>query len=233
MSDEPTPAQASLQGICKSYWLGSNEVRALTNVDLEFGRGSFWAVMGPSGSGKSTLLNIIGCLDRPTAGTYILRGSDVARLDDDALSTLRLKELGFIFQSFNLIPQLTVLENIQLPLHYLGWDAARSAARARELAAEMQLEARLDHRPRELSGGQQQRVAIARALANDPALLLADEPTGNVDSATGRMIMELLAELHTRGRTIVMVTHDPAVAAYASHRLFMEDGAAQRVEVAG
>jgi putative ABC transport system ATP-binding protein len=224
---------ARLEGICKSYWMSDNEVRALAGVDLEFRRGSFWAIMGPSGSGKSTLLNVIGCLDRPSAGTYTLGGRDVAALDDDALSTLRLRQLGFIFQSFNLIPQLTVLENIQLPLHYLGWDSGRSHRRARQLAEEMQLAERLDHRPRELSGGQQQRVAIARALANDPALLLADEPTGNVDSATGAMIMELLAGMNRRGRTIVMVTHDPAVAAYAGHRLYMKDGVVERVEGAG
>jgi putative ABC transport system ATP-binding protein len=192
--------------------------------------GSFSAIMGPSGSGKSTMLNLLGCLDRPTSGTYIINGHDVGSLDDDELSELRLRELGFIFQSFNLIPQLTVRENIELPLYYLGWDAATSAERARELADMVGLGDRLEHRPTELSGGEQQRVAVARSLANDPSVLLADEPTGNLDTATGRQIMELLAELNERGRTIVLVTHEEHIARHATRRLHMRDGLIDRME---
>ena len=224
-------SQACLVDICKSYWMGENEVRALCDVTLEFEPGSFWAIMGPSGSGKSTLLNILGCLDRPDRGQYLLKGNDTASLDDNDLSDLRLSELGFIFQSFNLIAQLTVEENIQLPLVYLGWGPERSGERARELAALVGLSGRLGHRPMELSGGQQQRVAIARALANDPSLLLADEPTGSVDTATGEEIMGLLSDLNRKGKTIVMVTHDPSVASYAGHRLQMRDGHIERIEV--
>ncbi|MGQ0615361.1 MAG: ABC transporter ATP-binding protein [Planctomycetaceae bacterium] len=219
-----------LEEIRKEYRMGEAEVRALAGVSLSFRRGSFWALMGPSGSGKSTLLNLVGCLDRPSAGRYLLDGEDVGRLDDDARSRLRLRHLGFIFQSFNLIPQMTVRENIELPLTYLGWEEEASAARAEELAAEVGLEARLDHRPAELSGGQQQRVAIARALANDPAILLADEPTGNLDSATGAQIMRLLGELSARGKTILMVTHEPDIAAHARSRLHLRDGVVHAVE---
>ena len=181
-----------LTDACKFYHMGNQEVRALAGVNFSFKRGSFWAIMGPSGSGKSTMMNILGCLDRLTSGQYVLEGQDVSTLDDDALSELRLKHLGFIFQSFNLIPQLTVQRNIELPLYYLGWEAERSAARAMELAEQVGLTGRLSHRPTELSGGQMQRVAIARALANDPQILFADEPTGNLDTATGKQIMDLL-----------------------------------------
>jgi len=219
-----------LEAIRKEYRMGEAEVHALAGVWLSFRRGSFWALMGPSGSGKSTLLNLVGCLDRPSAGRYLLDGEDVSRLDDDARSRLRLRHLGFIFQSFNLIPQMTVRENIELPLTYLGWEEEASAARAGELAREVGLEARLDHRPTELSGGQQQRVAIARALANDPAILLADEPTGNLDSATGAQIMRLLEELNAQGKTILMVTHEADVAAHARSRLHLRDGVVHAVE---
>jgi putative ABC transport system ATP-binding protein len=180
--------------------------------------------MGPSGSGKSTMLNLLGCLDRPTHGRYILNNHDVSMLDDDNLSEIRLQEIGFVFQSFNLIPQLTVQENIELPLYYQGWTAARSAERAEELAAMVDMDDRLRHRPMELSGGEQQRVAVARSLANDPTVLLADEPTGNLDSATGEQIMELFAELNRRGKTIILVTHEPYIAAYAGRQLHMLDG---------
>ena len=168
-----------LENARKIYVMGAEEVRALDGVNVTFSRGDFWAIMGPSGSGKSTMMNILGCLDRLTSGAYYLDGKDVSKLDDDALSELRLRYLGFIFQSFNLIPQLSVQRNIELPLYYLGWDAARSAQRAKELAEEVGLGGRLNHRPTELSGGQMQRVAIARALANDPQVIFADEPTGN------------------------------------------------------
>ena len=219
-----------LEDVHKIYQTGGAEVHALSRVSLTFERGSFWTVMGPSGSGKSTLLNLLGCLDRCSRGSYTLSGQDVSMFDDDALSEVRLREIGFIFQSFNLIQQLTVKENIELPLYYLGWDADASAERAGELAEKIGLGDRLYHKPSELSGGEQQRVAIARSLANDPEVLLADEPTGNLDSATGKQIMELLAELHGQGKTIVLVTHNPLIAAYATHRLHMRDGVIERVE---
>ena len=214
----------------KVYEMGSQQVRALDGVSVSFEQGSFWAIMGASGSGKSTMMNILGCLDRLTEGRYLLEGRDVSTLDDDSLSEIRLKHLGFIFQSFNLIPQLTVQKNIELPLYYLGWDAAKSARRAQELAGKVGLADRLGHRPTELSGGQMQRVAIARALTNDPGVILADEPTGNLDSATGEQIMGLLAELHGEGKTIIMVTHESHVAAYAQKRLHMKDGQVEKVE---
>ena len=219
-----------LEAVEKVYQMGAAQVRALDGVSLEIVPGSFWAVMGASGSGKSTLLNLLGCLDRPTAGRYVLNGSDVGTMSDDALSELRLRELGFVFQSFNLIPQLTVQENIELPLFYLGWEAHASAARAAELAERVGLAERLDHRPTQLSGGQQQRVAVARALANDPAVILADEPTGNLDSATGEQIMQLLSALNAGGKTIIMVTHEADIAAHASCRLHLRDGRIDRVE---
>jgi putative ABC transport system ATP-binding protein len=208
----------------KIYPMGNQEVKALAGVTISFQRSSFWAIMGPSGSGKSTMMNILGCLDRLTAGSYFLEGNDVSTLNDNALSELRLKHLGFIFQSFNLIPQLTVQRNIELPLYYLGWDATESAERARSLARKVGLETRLGHRPTELSGGQMQRVAIARALANDPQILFADEPTGNLDTSTGGQILELLAELNNQGKTIVMVTHESHIAEFAQYRLYMKDG---------
>jgi putative ABC transport system ATP-binding protein len=223
----------ALEGVTKVYRMGANEVRALDGVDWTVEAGSFWAIMGPSGSGKSTMLNILGCLDRPTHGRYVLEGQDVSRMDDDALSDHRLKRLGFIFQSFNLIAQLTVRENIELPLFYQGWAPAESSRRAEELAASVGLAERLDHRPTELSGGQQQRVAVARALANDPSVLLADEPTGNLDSATSVQIMEMLAGLNRQGKTIVIVTHEADIAEYASHRLHMRDGRVASVEERG
>ena len=225
-----TDTEVRLEDLRKSYRMGEQEVHALSGITATFKRGSFWAIMGPSGSGKSTMLNLLGCLDRPTSGRYILEGQDVALLDDDALSEIRLKHLGFIFQSFNLIPQLTLEENIQLPLYYLGWHPGTSRERARELANRLGLSKRLHHRPTELSGGQQQRVAIARALANDPAILLADEPTGNLDSATGEEIMQLLVELNAQGKTIIMVTHETHIAARAKHCLHLKDGRIERIE---
>ncbi len=219
-----------LDKVTKTYRMGSQDVRAVVDVSLAFEAGSFCAVMGPSGSGKSTMLNLLGCLDRPTSGSYFLAEQDVSTLDDDKLSDMRLRYLGFIFQSFNLIPQLTVLENIELPLFYLGWDRTRSAAHAAEIAESVGLADRVHHRPTELSGGQQQRVAVARALANDPKVILADEPTGNLDSTTGVQIMELLAELNQQGKTIIMVTHEQNIAAYASRRIHMFDGEIARIE---
>lgn len=221
---------ARIVGLRKVYQMGTQHVTALDGISASFTQGSFWAIMGPSGSGKSTMLNLLGCLDRPTSGRYILEGRDVSSLGDNALSEIRLKRIGFVFQSFNLIPQLTVAENIELPLYYLGWDHASSIERARELAEKVGLEKRLEHRPSELSGGQQQRVAVARALANDPAVLLADEPTGNLDTATGEEIMRLIAELNELGKTIIMVTHEAHIAVFAKQRLHLRDGVIERVE---
>jgi len=227
------PPLVELEDVRKVYQMGTTEVHALAGVTFSIREGDFLAIMGPSGSGKSTMLNLLGCLDRPTSGRYRLRGVDVGMLDDNALSDLRLRRLGFIFQSFNLIPQLTVQENIELPLYYLGWEAHESAERAHELAAMVGLGDRLHHRPMELSGGQQQRVAVARSLANDPAVIMADEPTGNLDSATGQQIMELLVSLNREGKTIVMVTHEPDIAMFASHRMHMIDGLIDRIEDGG
>jgi putative ABC transport system ATP-binding protein len=214
----------------KIYTVGSQDVNALNGVSISFKEGSFWAILGPSGSGKSTMMNILGCLDRLTGGNYLLEGQEVGDLDDDSLSEFRLRHLGFIFQSFNLIPQLNVLRNISLPLYYLGWDEEESEERARELAGRVGLEGRLNHKPTELSGGQMQRVAIARALANDPQIILADEPTGNLDTATGEQIMESIADLHQQGKTIIMVTHESHIAKYAEYRLYMKDGVIDRME---
>ena len=241
MSERPAPSSApadpptdgvviELEDLRKVYAMGDTEVHALAGVTVSFRAGEFWAIIGASGSGKSTMLNLLGCLDRPTAGRYRFEGRDIAELDDDALSEIRLERIGFIFQSFNLIPQLTMRENIELPLYYLGWDPEESRQRAEKLAAMVGLEQRLAHRPPELSGGQQQRVAVARALANDPAILLADEPTGNLDSATGDEIMALLERLNRRGVTVVLVTHEPELAAHAGHRLHMIDGVIDRIE---
>ena len=219
-----------LENAQKIYRMGGQGVKALAGITLSFTRGSFWAIMGPSGSGKSTMMNILGCLDHLSSGRYILEGRDVSTLDDDSLSELRLKHLGFIFQSFNLIPQLTVQRNIELPLYYLGWDASSSAERARELADKVRLEGRLHHRPTELSGGEMQRVAIARALANDPQIIFADEPTGNLDTATGEEILQLLVKLNEQGTTIIMVTHESHVATHTKHQLHMLDGLVERID---
>ena len=218
------------QDVHKIYEMGTEQVRALDGVSVSFAKGSFWAIMGPSGSGKSTMLNILGCLDRLSAGQYFLEGQDVSTLNDDSLSDIRLKHLGFIFQSFNLIPQLTVQRNIELPLYYLGWNAAESAEHAHELGIKVGLGDRLNHRPTELSGGQMQRVAVARALANNPDLILADEPTGNLDSTTGKQIMELLMQLNSEGKTIIMVTHESHISSYAQHQLHMKDGLIENIE---
>ena len=213
-----------VETLTKVYDMGAEKVHALRGVSARIAKGDFWAVMGSSGSGKSTMLQILGCLDRPTSGTYRLNGREVSQLDDDALSDVRLSYLGFVFQSFNLIPQLTVAENIALPLYYRGVDDAEGRRRAAEYADYVGLGDRLKHRPSQLSGGQQQRVAIARALATDPVVILADEPTGNLDTAMSLEIMDLFTDLHKRGKTIVMVTHEDDVAAYAEHRIVMRDG---------
>ena len=224
MSENNQREIVKLDNVRKEYIMGTTVVNALAGVSLKFMEGEFWAVMGPSGSGKSTILNILGCLDKVSSGNYYLDGINVAQMADDDLSDIRLKRLGFIFQSFNLIPQLTVQKNIELPLYYLGWEDHESAERAKELAEKVGLSERLGHRPNELSGGQRQRVAIARSLANDPQIILADEPTGNLDTSTGEQIMEMLCGLHEEGKTIIMVTHEPEIAEYTSHQLHMRDG---------
>ena len=221
---------ASFSDIYKIYEMGTHQLKALNGVSVSFHQGDFWAIMGPSGSGKSTMMNILGCLDRPTAGNYLLKHEDVSVMEDDALSDIRLRYLGFIFQSFNLIAQLTVQRNIELPLYYLGWDADKSAERAKALVEKVGLSAHLNHRPTQLSGGQMQRVAVARALANDPQIILADEPTGNLDSVTGRQIMQMLRELNEEGKTIIMVTHEPHIAEYARKRMHMKDGQILNIE---
>ena len=217
-------ALAYVSDLWKVYHLGPVEVPALRGVSLSFGPGEYVAVMGPSGSGKSTLLNLLGCLDRPTSGAYVLGGQDVSTLDDDALSDIRSQKLGFIFQSYNLIAQLTLVENIEVPLFYQGVPRHERHQIARQFAEKVGLGDRLHHRPTELSGGQQQRAAIARSLVNDPLLLLADEPTGNLDSHTAREILELLDELNQAGKAIVMVTHEDEVAARAHRIVRLHDG---------
>ena len=224
-----SPYAIEVEGLSKVYDMGAEQVHALRGVSARFEKGSFWAIMGSSGSGKSTMLQILGCLDRPTAGRYLLDGREVSGLGDDDLSDVRLKYLGFVFQSFNLIPQLTVAENIALPLFYQGVDDAESARRARKYAEYVGLGQRLNHRPNQLSGGQQQRVAIARALVTDPVVILADEPTGNLDTAMSVEILNLFTELHRQGKTIIMVTHEDDIAAYADHRLVMRDGLIREV----
>lgn len=215
---------------CRSYRTHAGAVAALVDIDLTIAAGQSWAVMGASGSGKSTLLNILGALDRLDSGSYELDGVPLTRLDDDALSDLRLRRFGFIFQSFHLIAQLDVLENIALPLFYRQTAPDLARQRACQLADQVGLADRLHHRPAQLSGGQQQRVAIARALANDPAVILADEPTGNLDSATGEQIMDLLLALPPQGKALIMVTHNEALARHCSHRLWLKDGRVARLE---
>lgn len=210
--------------VTKTYNLGDVKVEALRGVSFTIDPGEYVAIMGPSGSGKSTLMNLLGCLDRPSGGSYRLDGSDVSTLDDDALAAIRLRKLGFIFQGFNLLARTSALKNVALPLFYAGLSARARNARAAERLREVGLGERLDHKPSELSGGQQQRVAIARALVNDPSVLLADEPTGNLDSQTSQEIMSLFHGLNATGRTIIMVTHDEDVAGHAKRVIRVRDG---------
>jgi putative ABC transport system ATP-binding protein len=213
-----------VRNVTKTYDLGDVKVEALRGVSFTIGRGEYVAIMGPSGSGKSTLMNLLGCLDRPTTGTYLLDGTDVSTLGDDALALIRLKKLGFVFQGFNLLARTSAMKNVALPLFYAGVGTrARNEVASKQLR-EVGLGDRMDHKPSELSGGQQQRVAIARALVNDPAVLLADEPTGNLDSQTSEEIMALFEQLNEGGRTIIMVTHDEGVASHAKRIIRVRDG---------
>ncbi|MBC8378174.1 MAG: ABC transporter ATP-binding protein [Planctomycetes bacterium] len=210
--------------LCKNYQLGTVELRVLRDIDITINSGEYVAIMGPSGSGKSTLLNMIGCLDRPSSGSYRLGGQDVSQLEDDDLSAIRGARIGFVFQSFNLIAQLNVIENIEIPMFYQSYGEVESAERSMELATMVGLGDRMKHRPSELSGGQQQRVAIARALANDPLIILADEPTGNLDSSSGADILGILDRLHREGKTLVVVTHDEQIATCAERVIRLFDG---------
>jgi putative ABC transport system ATP-binding protein len=214
--------------LCKNYQLGTVELKVLREIDFVVKKGDYLAIMGPSGSGKSTMLNIIGCLDRPSAGKYILGGQDVSTLDDDQLSSIRGRHVGFVFQSFNLIAQLNVLENIEIPMFYQGLSQQQSTAKAKELADLVGLGDRIMHRPSELSGGQQQRVAIARALANDPLIVLADEPTGNLDSQSGKDILNILDKLHEQGKTLIIITHDENIAQHCRREIRLLDGQIQK-----
>lgn len=218
------PLAASISALRKDYVLSGETVHALRGVSFDVPEGDFISIMGPSGSGKSTLLNLLGCLDRPTSGNFLLGGDDVARMNDDQLAETRARRIGFVFQSYNLLPALSVVENIEVPLYYGGQLNAATRARSLELAHMVGLESRLGHRPAQLSGGQQQRVAIARSLVNNPNFILADEPTGNLDSKTTEEILDLLQRLNDEGRTIIMVTHEPDVAELTRRTIMLHDG---------
>jgi putative ABC transport system ATP-binding protein len=208
----------------KSYQMGEEQIHALRGVSIKIERGEYVAIMGPSGSGKSTLMNLIGCLDTPSKGSYLLNSKQVSQMDDNELARIRNEEIGFVFQTFNLLPRATALRNVELPLVYAGVPAKEREQRAKLALEKVELSTRMGHRPNELSGGQRQRVAIARALVNNPSILLADEPTGNLDSKTGIEIMGLFERLHAAGNTIVLVTHEPEVAAYAHRAIHIRDG---------
>ena len=214
----------------KTYVMGSEEIHALRGVSIMIEKGEYVAIMGPSGSGKSTLMNLIGCLDSPTKGSYWLAGRLVSQLNDDELAYIRNKEIGFVFQTFNLLARATALHNVELPMIYNGTPSAERMERAKKALAQVDLTDRMMHKPNELSGGQRQRVAIARALVNNPAILLADEPTGNLDSATGEEIMALFARLHSGGNTIILVTHEPDIAAHAHRTIRVRDGKIEKDE---
>jgi putative ABC transport system ATP-binding protein len=212
----------------KTYVMGDEEIHALRGVSIAIERGEYVAIMGPSGSGKSTLMNLIGCLDTPTKGSYLLNEKEVAAMYDDELARIRNEEIGFVFQTFNLLPRATALHNVELPLVYAGVSGKVRQERARQALEKVELTSRSSHRPNELSGGQRQRVAIARALVNNPSILLADEPTGNLDSKTGTEIMGVFARLHESGNTIILVTHEPDIAAYAHRVISIRDGQVEK-----
>ena len=222
-----------LRDIKKIYKMGGQELAALNGINLDIKRGEFAALMGPSGSGKSTLMNILGCLDRPTVGSYELEGKEVAHLSDDELAVMRNKHIGFVFQNFNLLSRISSLENVALPLVYAGVGASERRKRAQEVLEAVGLGDRAGHLPNELSGGQRQRVAIARALVNNPEIIMADEPTGNLDSKSTKEIMEIFQEMHGRGKTIILVTHEPEIAVCANRQLLVRDGVITRDEGKG
>jgi len=213
-----------ITNIKRDFALGNEIVYVLKGIDLEIKKGEYVALMGPSGSGKSTLMNLLGCLDTPTSGSYILNGKDVSQMYDDELADIRNKEIGFIFQTFNLLPRTTALDNVALPMIYAGHSKSERTIRATEVLKQVNLADRMDHQPNQLSGGQRQRVAIARALVNKPSIILADEPTGNLDSKTSEEIMALLEEIHQNGNTIIVVTHEEDIAAHAKRIIRMRDG---------
>jgi putative ABC transport system ATP-binding protein len=227
-SDVPRDAVIVTRNIERQYVMGAETVHALRGIDLTIRKGEFVAIMGPSGSGKSTLMNLIGCLDTPTHGEYWLNGHRVSELHDDDLALIRNKEIGFVFQTFNLLPRATALQNVELPLVYAGIPAKERKLQAQEALSRVKLADRMDHRPNELSGGQRQRVAIARALVNKPSILLADEPTGNLDSTTSEEIISLFKELFSQGQTIVLVTHEHDIAAHAKRQVVIRDGKVDR-----
>jgi putative ABC transport system ATP-binding protein len=212
----------------KTYVMGDEEIHALRGVSIQIERGEYVAIMGPSGSGKSTLMNLIGCLDTPSKGTYLLNGKEVSLMNDNELARIRNEEIGFVFQTFNLLPRATALHNVELPLVYAGISKKDRLERAKGAIEKVELTSRMNHKPNELSGGQRQRVAIARALVNNPSILLADEPTGNLDSKTGVEIMALFARLHQGGNTIILVTHEPDIAAYAHRVIAIRDGQVEK-----
>lgn len=222
-----------LRDIKKIYKMGGQELAALNGINLDIRRGEFAALMGPSGSGKSTLMNILGCLDRPTVGSYELEGKEVAHLSDDELAVMRNKHIGFVFQNFNLLSRISSLENVALPLVYAGVGASERRKRAQEVLEAVGLGDRAEHLPNELSGGQRQRVAIARALVNNPEIIMADEPTGNLDTKSTKEIMEIFQEMHGRGKTIILVTHEPEIAVCANRQLLVRDGVITRDEGKG
>ena len=213
-----------LKDVVKTYWMGDTEVRALAGISLAIEAGEFTAIMGPSGSGKSTLMNILGCLDRPTSGSYLLDGDEVATLNDDQLAITRNKKIGFVFQNFNLLARMSALQNVALPMTYAGMERKDRLEKARLALERVGLGDRVNHKPNELSGGQRQRVAIARSLVNEPTIILADEPTGNLDTKSGDEIMAIFCELNQQGRTVVLVTHEPDIAAYTRRVVHFRDG---------
>lgn len=213
-----------LKSIKRDFALGAETIRVLKGIDLTINQGEYVALMGPSGSGKSTLMNLLGCLDTPTSGSYILNGQDVSKMRDDDLAEIRNKEIGFVFQTFNLLPRTTALDNVALPMIYAGYGKAERSARAKEVLEQVNLGDRMDHQPNQLSGGQRQRVAIARALVNKPSIILADEPTGNLDSKTSVEIMKLFDDIHQNGNTVILVTHEEDIAAYAHRVIRLRDG---------
>ena len=221
----------SLDKLVKNYYIGSIIVEALGSVEIAIEENEYVAIMGPSGSGKSTLMNLIGCLDTPTSGSYILSGTDVSKMDDNRLAEIRNQEIGFIFQTFNLLPRYTALENVILPLIYAGFGKTERVEKAKKTLEDVGLGDRMEHKPNELSGGQRQRVAVARALVNNPSIILADEPTGNLDSKTSLDIMKLFGEIHSLGNTIIVVTHEETIARYAHRIIRLFDGKVDKIEI--